>query len=139
MMKLLPARDSAEFSAGMLLGMVLGAGLGLVMAPERTSREAEEGSAEPGRARLKRHRGAGRRSRPSRRGEGRKGSRFEAEWSDLGREFVRAARDELASAAERRLPGFRGRDEPGSPLSVLRSAQQGLRALRRSIGQGKEA
>lgn len=134
-MKLLPARDSAEFSAGMLLGIALGAGVALMVAPGRTDREREK------KGRLTEGRKLRRRVRrvPRARKEDRSaGSRFQAALSDLGREFVQAAREELTASARNRLHGAVLGNGGGASLSVLRSAPERLRALRRSLAPGSD-
>jgi len=135
-MKLLPARDSAEFSAGMVLGMALGAGVALLVAPGRTERDLEKtGRLTEGQI-LRR---GVRRVPRARKEDVSAGSRFQAALSDLGREFVRAARDELTASVRNRLQGAVLDNGGRSSLSALRSAPERLRALRRSLAPGSDA
>lgn len=135
-MKLLPARDSAEFSAGMLLGIALGAGVALMVAPGRTDHREREKKGRLTEGRILRRRV--RRVPRVRKEDRSSGSRFQAALSDLGREFVQAAREELTASARNRLHGAVLGNGGGASLSVLRSAPERLRALRRSLAPGSD-
>ena len=95
-MNLLPARDSAEFSAGILAGLALGAGLGLLAVADRPTRGRIAGRLGPARRQLRRD---ARQVRRSGRRTLRDASQFRTALSDLGREFIQAARSELLAEA----------------------------------------
>ncbi len=135
-MNLLPARDSAEFSAGILAGLALGAGLGLLAVADRPTRGRIAGRLGPARRQLRRD---ARQVRRSGRRTLRDASQFRTALSDLGREFIQAARSELLAEAARRLPGAAGRTDGGRPLAALRSAPARLRAIREGLRPGSNA
>lgn len=135
-MSLIPARDSAEFSVGVLLGLALGAGVGLMAGHDRSARGRIAGQVKPARRRVRRNarqvRRSGRRTLDH-------ASQFRLALSDLGQEFVRAARTELVAVVARRLPGAGGREDLGRSLAVLRAAPERLRAIRERLKPGSDA
>ncbi|TVR64390.1 MAG: hypothetical protein EA422_06600 [Gemmatimonadales bacterium] len=120
----------------MLLGLALGAGIVLLAAPDRSSRGRIAGRVKPARRQVRRRarqvRRSGRRTLDDT-------SRFRGAISDLGREFVHAARTELVTAAASRLPGAAGRTDVGHSIAVLRSAPDRLRAIRERLNPRSDA
>lgn len=122
--RLVPQKDSLEFSSGLLLGALVGAGLTLLVAPHRTPR------ARIGR-RLRRPRRRVRRQATETRNAAGDAARESAdlarELQSLGREVTRALRTELANTLRDRLPVVARKR---SRESLLDRATQRIREFR---------
>lgn len=100
---IVPQRDAVEFSSGVFLGAILGAGLALLVAPDRTPRRRLERRLRRPRRRVRRQA----RQASTATGEAARASAgLGRELHALGTEVARAVREELvAPGMDRFLPG----------------------------------
>jgi gas vesicle protein len=103
-MTILPQRDSVEFSSGLLAGALIGAGVALLLAPDRSPRgRFRRRLRKPGR-KVRRQVTQTRQSADE---TLRRSQRLKGELGSFGSEFLRAAREELVSAGLQSLTGRR--------------------------------
>ncbi len=134
-MALTPERDTMEFSSGLLAGLVLGAGVALLMAPDRSPPARIRRRLQGPRRKVRRQLDT---TRTSSAEAIRESDRLRQDLGHLGAEFLRAAREELLSRGLEGL-GLRGaRGQARGPVRTgLVEASQRFRELRDSVGRDR--
>ncbi len=128
-MSMTPQRDSVEFSSGLLLGAVVGAGLALLVAPDRSPRARLLRRLRKPRRRVARQ---ARGVRTSAGTTAHRSARLGGELRSFMSEFLRATREELVRKGVQHLSWLpSGQTGPGHGL---RKASERLRDLRNRMG-----
>jgi len=133
-MALTPERDTMEFSSGLLAGIVLGAGVALLMAPDRSPPARMRRRLRGPRRKVRRQLDTTRASSAEAIQES---DRLRRDLGHLGAEFLRAAREEILSRGLKGLGLGAGGQARGPARSGLTEASQRLRELRDSFGRAR--
>ncbi len=130
-MSMAPQRDSVEFSSGLFLGAVVGAGLALLVAPDRTPRARLFRRLRKPRQRVARR---ARKVRASAGATANRSARLGEELCSFASELLRATGEELVQKRVRDLSWLPSRQT--GPGHRLRKASDRLRDLRGKLGSG---
>lgn len=128
-MSMAPQRDSVEFSSGLFLGAVVGAGLALLVAPDRSPRARLVRRLRKPRQRVARR---ARDVRTSAGATANRSARLGGELCTFASEFLRATGEELVKKRLQDLPWLPTRQ--AGPGHRLRKASDRLRDLRSKLG-----
>lgn len=121
-----------EFSSGLLAGILLGAGVALLVAPDRSPPARLRRRLRSPRRKVRRQLES---TRTSSAEAVRESNRLRQDLAHLGAEFLRAAREEFLAAGLEGL-GLGGKGQTRHPVrSGLAEASERLRSLRGSLGR----